>query len=246
MEAFVEGVARWGGAEVTQPEGVPGALLYLPRGQFLLQREALPDMEALVRETAARGFALLRLGAWPEALYLEAKQWLETKGWREEGTPFDCYDLWQAPHEATAVALPAGYRRVQLRAEDAPHVNGHWELGQGSDTLPTVLECIARRPSAAVAAEATGEVVAWALTRHDSSVGAVTVLPEHRRRNLGSYCVAALVTELAGRTMVLIDPENEPSRTMHAKLGFVNTGKRFAWARFSRLDREAEAVAKNI
>ena len=232
----MEGVARWGGASVVRVESVQGTSLYAARGQWMLEREVLPDMQALVRETAARGYEQLRLGAWPEALYVEAKTRLESEGWAEEGTPFDCYDLWKAPHAAAPVALPAGYKRVRLSAADAEHVNRHWELGQGADTLPTVLECIAERPCAAVAEEASGEVVAWALTRHDSSIGAVTVLPQHRRMGLGSFCVAALVQELSGKTMVLIDHANEASRTMHAKLGFVNTGKRFAWARFKKLE----------
>jgi ribosomal protein S18 acetylase RimI-like enzyme len=227
MEVWVEGVARWGGSEVHPVENVPGTLLFVPRRQWLVDSAVLPDMEALTRENASRA---LRLGAWPEAVYVEGKRWLELRGWKEEGSPFDCYDLWIAPRVPVEVpALP----------EDAEHVNAHWELGRGSDTLPTVRSCIALRPSAAVACVATGVVVAFALTRHDGSIGAVTVLAEHRRKGLGSCCVAALVTELAGKTYVMVDSDNIASCVMHEKLGFVNTKQRFAWAFFTKAENEA-------
>jgi GNAT superfamily N-acetyltransferase len=221
-----------------QPVGnVPGTLLFLPRRQWLLDRAVLPDMEALTRENASRA---LRLGAWPESVYVEGKKWLELRGWKEEGSPFDCYDLWIAPRVPVEMpALPEGYQCVKLRAEDAEHVNAHWELGRGADTLPTVRSCIALRPSAAVACVGTGQVVAFALTRHDGSIGAVTVLAEHRRRGLGSYCVAALVRDLAGKTYVMVDSDNVASCVMHEKLGFVNSKERFAWAFFTRAENES-------
>ncbi len=233
MEKVLAGVTRWGGGAVerTGPDG--RLLLYVPRGQWMPSGHEAPPVEMLLAETTRRGLREVLLACWPREHYLQTKTALEDLGWREEGTPDDSYHMWLAPDALAAKPeLAPGYRRVALREEDAELVNNSWDIGRGEETLPTIRACIALRPSVAVADAESGTPVAWALTRHDGSIGVVTVLPQHRRRGLGSFCVAQLAAQLA-ETFVFVSADNEASRTLHRGLGFRNTEMRFAWARFS-------------
>lgn len=63
--------------------------------------------------------------------------------------------------------------RYFLRPEDAEEVNRIWEHGTPR-TVDTLRQCIEERPSFAVRSP-TGELAAWALTRHDGSIGVVVV-----------------------------------------------------------------------
>jgi len=63
--------------------------------------------------------------------------------------------------------------RCSLRPEDAEEVNRGWEHGT-ERTLDTLRQCIEERPSSAVRC-VSGELAAWALVRHDGSIGVVVV-----------------------------------------------------------------------
>ena len=146
----------------------------------------------------------------------------------------DIAELWvlsDASDLPRELPLPVGFRRHVLRPEDAEVVNSGWEHGTAL-SLPILRECIQERPSFAVSSE-KGDLAAWALTRHDGSIGVVVVKPEFRKLGLGSWVVGNLAKHL-GSCYVYIAKENLASQKLHSKLGFINYRNSFVWTTLRR------------
>lgn len=74
-----------------------------------------------------------------------------------------------------------------LRPEDAPRVAANWRYGQDE---PYVLSRILSGPTQGVRID--GQLVSWALTHGDGSIGMVHTLPPYRGRHLARRAVSAL------------------------------------------------------
>lgn len=185
-------------------------------------------------------------------------EWKEDKG--AHGYPLFTLppDVPMPPPDATA-ELPAALVSGPLQPEDVDVVFRLWPYSQPW-SVRAIADCIgSERPSCGVRVRATGELVAWAVTRCDFSIGMMHVQPEWRKRGLASLIVrtlvaqqrlcvprhpavleaaaldAAVAKEVAAGVAVhcFIDADNEASIALFAKLGFVQPGAIADWKHFA-------------
>ena len=171
--------------------------------------------------------------------YAPLQKRLLAHGWHETGTKDDFYQMWihaGGPPSQESDSVSANLVQRPVRESDAEFINSKWTYAEGAATLPLVRECCSLRPGEVF--EESGKPVAWALTRHDGSIGLVFVDESHRRQGLGSRLVALLTRRLAREyhhtAYVFIDGANKASIEMHRKLGFKYAASEHTWARFTK------------
>ena len=139
-------------------------------------------------------------------------------------------------YEATAetlatMPLAAGYHFQSLTLEDAEEVNNRWEYSHGKTTLPIVQTAIKYFPSVAVH-DASGKLVAFELIAGYCNMAILYVYPEHRGRGIGAAITCELakkMIEIRGKAFLHITTENDISRALHKKCGFIHAGGSTCW-----------------
>jgi len=137
------------------------------------------------------------------------------------------------PEDAPFVAANLGILAaicltMGLRPEDAPLVSDNWTYGQDE---AYILDRIQSGPTRGVRLD--GQLVSWALTHPDGSIGMVHTLESHRGRYLARHVVSALTEELLrqGKTpWCFIVRENLASVRVFEALGFRQAGDH-CWVR---------------
>ncbi|KAJ2950966.1 hypothetical protein O0L34_g5343 [Tuta absoluta] len=127
----------------------------------------------------------------------------------------------ESPPEDGDDELPPAVELVRLRPE---HMKAVHDLYPASD-----IECrevfeklVAELPAYGIFVE--GQLAAWMVQSYYGAMFSMQTRPEFRRKGYGIYLARKLTKEVAARgykPFVVIRPENDASRSLYTKLGFV-------------------------
>lgn len=223
----------------------------------------LPSVLRTDCEPIARPFSHL-FGALPYGYLAQLEVFFNGRGHWPEDKVAHGYPLFVLPRETPIeppddAALPDTLVSGPLLSDDVELIFRLWPYSMPW-SLRTIAECVdSGRPTCGVRVRATNELVAWAVTRCDFSIGMMHVQPEWRKLGLASLLVRSLVVqqrqcvavnpavlraaeqddavakELAAGVAVhcFIEASNVASIALFTKLGFVRTGEPADWKHFA-------------